>query len=263
MVCVLQTLALTAMSQAVLITVEIDGVVCQQCSGNDTVWIPDGTYNGVTIYGLSAPNKAKVFAGPAVNDPDDANKDVLTFDDVKIKGAQANTEYKILFWGEFTSKPSTPPNFWYKINGQNNRFVTSSGGAATNSWVQAKGLVQHPASTGSWYPITSGTLEQTINSLNYTKVFSPTHTLSQEFNDVTNNRVLRGELRFKVANTGHELRLPSGYGIKIYDSGSPGPGGECPDCTLCEEAPPRKECFKWYCIYPPISWLVKPFLSEY
>lgn len=249
----LVVLCFPQLSQAVNITVEINGQVCATCTGSDTVMIPDGTYNGVTIQGLSGANQAKVFAGVSNGNPDDTNVDILTLDNAKITGAQPNTEYKITFWGAFTPGPTTPPNYWYKITGQNNRFQTPAGGAAVNSWVQAKGFIEHPAGSNAWQTITSGALQQTITNLNYSKVFSPYHTLSQEFTSVTNNRTLKGELKFKFYQTSHELRLTNG--VRIYSSGTPGPGGQCDDCTLCEEAGNGiMRPLPWWRVVPPFNW---------
>jgi len=228
---------------AVEITVFINGQQCWQA--NDTLSIGTTACNGVTIQGLSGGN-ARVFAGTAAGTPDDGNIDHLTFDDARITAAQANTEYTITFQGKFISGPTTPPNYWYKLTGfQNNAFQAAAGAAALNSWVQVKGSIEHITGSGTWIPITGSMLQQTINNLNFKKVFTGVNTLSQEFSAVTGNRTLKGEVKFKVTNTSHELRLLNGTGIKIFNSSAPGPPGgekgkECPDCTICQEADDKR-----------------------
>lgn len=246
---------------AVPITVEIDGQICTGCTGNDTVEIPDGTYGGVTISGLAAGTKAVVFAGNTPGNPDDGNIDFLTIRNAKIKGAQANTEYKIVFWGTYQAGPSG--DFYYKITGQNNLFVNNSPNQpATGSWVQAKGFIEHAAGSGNWYQITSSQLVQTINSLNFKKVFLSPNTLSQGFNNVNNPRVLKGELKFKVANTIHELQLTDTNGIRILNSPNPGPGDQCENCEVCEPPPAPKLCKGWVCDWPPFSWFTEPLVKK-
>jgi hypothetical protein len=195
-------------------------------AGSYTFGTPPNTYT-ITIApkcttGAAPDNLARVEAG------DDSADDVLFLKNAKITISSIPNpapEHLISFWATFNSPPSTdrnhtplPIRMAYKLDGSNdgNSFTRGFGGATGNS-VRARGSIEFPKDSNTWWPIESSTFIE-LNTANFSAavknffhgpwLIEKNWDATSSPNDLNGPRVLKGDFWFKFTNTSDILSIP-------------------------------------------------------
>ena len=198
-------------------------------AGNYTFGTPPSTYT-ITIApkcttGAAPANLARIEAG------DDTQDDLIALKNARITISSIPNpapEHLISFRGTFNNPPSTNRSvnpelrMGYRLDGSNdgNSFMRNLGGAAGNS-VRARGSVEFPKDSNTWWPIENETSIE-VNTANFSPTvknffhgpdatafkIEKTWSSTTSPNDLNGPRVLKGDFWFKFTNTSDILSIP-------------------------------------------------------
>jgi len=174
--------------------------------------------------GAAPANLARIEAG------DDTQNDLIALKNAKITISSIPNpapEHFISFWGTFNNPPRTNRlenpelRMAYRLDGgslDGNSFTRGLGGATGNS-VRARGSIEFPNDSNTWWPIESSIFIE-LNTANFSgavkNFFHGPWLIDKNWDstsspsDLNGPRVLKGDFWFKFTNTSDILSIPKG-----------------------------------------------------